>query len=70
MTYQRNPVCVKCTKPHFNHELRAGQEQEIKVEEVFELVKQHLKKKKSRKKEEGGCYACCTNHQKHFCMLS
>lgn len=69
MTYQRNPVCVKCTKPHFNHELRAGQEQEIKVEEVFELVKQHLKKK-SRKKEEGGCYACCTNHQKHFCMLS
>lgn len=69
MTYQRNPVCVKCTKPHFNHELRAGQEQEIKVEEVFELVKQHLKKK-SRKKEEGGCYAYCTNHQKHFCMLS
>lgn len=51
MTYQRNPVCVKCTKPHFNHELRAGQEQEIKVEEVFELVKQHLKKKKKAEKK-------------------
>lgn len=50
MTYQGNPVCVKCTEPHFNHELRAGQEQEIKVEEVFELVKQHLKKKKADKK--------------------
>lgn len=42
MTYQRNPVRVQCTKPHLNHELRAGQEQEIKVEEVLELVKQHL----------------------------
>lgn len=48
MTYQRNPVCVKCTKPHFNDKLWAGQKQEIKVEEVFELVKQHLKEKKMK----------------------
>jgi len=52
MTYQRNPVCVKGTKPHFNDKLRAGQKQEIKVEEVFELVKQHLKTEKKKRREE------------------
>lgn len=43
-TYQGDPVRVEGAKSHLRDKLRAGQKQEIEVEEVFELVKQHLER--------------------------
>lgn len=41
-THQGDPVGVERAEPHFRDELGAGEKQEVEVEEVFELVKQHL----------------------------
>lgn len=42
LTHQGNPVGVERSKSHLGNELGAGKKQEVEVEEVFELVKQHL----------------------------
>jgi hypothetical protein len=47
-THQRNPVSIKCTESHFRNKLGAGKEQEVEVEEVLELVEQHLGDEDSR----------------------
>lgn len=43
LTHQGNPVGVERSESHLGDELGAGEEQEVEVEEVFELVKQHLR---------------------------
>lgn len=42
LTHQGNPVGVERAESHLGDELGAGEKQEVEVEEVFELVKQHL----------------------------
>ena len=42
LTHQGNPVGVERSESHLRDELGAGEQQEVEVEEVFELVKQHL----------------------------
>jgi hypothetical protein len=44
-THQRNPVGVQGAKPHLWDELRAGEKQEVEVEEVSELAEQHLEQR-------------------------
>ena len=44
LTHQGNPVGVERAESHLGDELGAGEKQEVKVEEVFELVKQHLQR--------------------------
>lgn len=39
VTHQRNPVRVQRPQSELIHKLRASQQQKVKVEEVFELVK-------------------------------
>lgn len=41
-THQWNPVCVESPESELIHKLRAGQQQKVQIEEVLELVKQHL----------------------------
>lgn len=42
LTHQGNPVGVERAESHLGDELGAGEKQEVEVEEVFELIKQHL----------------------------
>lgn len=42
LTHQGNPVGVERSESHLRDELGAGEQQEVEVEEVFELVKQYL----------------------------
>lgn len=44
-TYQRDPVCVQGTQTQLLNKLRAGQQQKVQVEEVLELIEQHLETK-------------------------
>lgn len=41
-THQRDPVGVEVTEAQLLHKLRARQQQEVKVEEVLELIVEHL----------------------------
>lgn len=48
-THQGNPVGVERTQSHLRHKLGAGEEEEVEVEKVLELVKQHLEGREKRK---------------------